>query len=422
MRTFIFLVTLATGCGGTFGREEQTAENQESKTDESRPQPMPRGERPAVVETGVSRPVGTATTESATPLPFVERCVSGSWDVELVDGTPEAGWYVALALDSHGRPHLTYQHGTNLRHTRRLDDEVWEFETADLGGVSAYTSIAVDRDDRVHAGVQIGNVGYASRDADGTWFMQELVPSSPDEFTGYANSIFVDADGGCHLSFYLNEVATGEALVAYARDGEDGLEVEIVAEAGDAADHSAVAVDVAGTVHLVFAAYVYDLGYQGLASVYHAQRDGATWTVEEIASARRWGKFEPTMVLDAAGEPHVAYAGQIAGPATTAPTVWYAHRGIADTWEVEILDSAGLERPALVVAADGAIHAIYYSDALGGVRYAQRSGGGDWVTEDITTDPSGIGTAIALDAEGQVHTAFYGEGAIQGVYYAIRCP
>jgi hypothetical protein len=71
-----------------------------------------------------------------------------TWKVEVVDNQGVAGWFVSLALDQQGNPHLSYYtYIPDFAVKYAYGDGLsWQIETvdADVGTLGGHTSIAVD--------------------------------------------------------------------------------------------------------------------------------------------------------------------------------------------------------------------------------------------------------------------------------------
>lgn len=123
-----------------------------------------------------------------------------------------------------------------------------------------------------------------------------------------------------------------------------------------------------------------------------------------------------SLALDAAGHPHVVYAGD---------ALYYA-RFDGAAWHVETIDAAPgsadiYPSPAsLVLDAGGAAHASYLSATSTALKYARRTPQG-WQVETVDSVPAGqvfnYDTALALDSAGRPCIAYAKEGWL---YYATR--
>jgi len=114
------------------------------------------------------------------------------------------------------------------------------------------------------------------------------------------------------------------------------------------------------------------------------------------------------IAVDHAGGVHIAYSGR------TGPGLLHAERAGA-AWQVEMVEAfvaasyTGNDRPAIALDARGAVHVAYYT--MAGMRHAVRTAGG-WAVETI--DPGGQGPpAIAIAPDGTVHVAYHADGGLR---------
>ncbi len=91
------------------------------------------------------------------------------WHYEIVDNSSEGvGMWNSLALDSVGRPHVSYckwnlelSRLEGLKYAYR-DDTGWQIENVDLiGAVGSYNSLALDSSDYPHISYYCGSLKYA---------------------------------------------------------------------------------------------------------------------------------------------------------------------------------------------------------------------------------------------------------------------
>ncbi|MGH7627897.1 MAG: Ig-like domain-containing protein [Gemmatimonadales bacterium] len=85
---------------------------------------------------------------------------AATWQTTILDAVPDAGEFVAIALDRYGRPYLTYWHSSGGVESLRFatcatdcaDAASWQRTTMDGSGrVGRYSALAVDPLGRVHA-------------------------------------------------------------------------------------------------------------------------------------------------------------------------------------------------------------------------------------------------------------------------------
>jgi hypothetical protein len=143
------------------------------------------------------------------------------------------------------------------------------------------------------------------------------------------------------------------------------------------------------------------VGNGGLA---YAHSDGTSWTVETIeqddGSAQR---MSSALVLDAAGQPHIAYYEL--GPTSTDLRHAYLDGGRWVTESVSrdahLVGHGAGASSALVIDAAGTLHALYDSEG-GDIVHARLDGSG-WMTQAIAAGHSG---SMAAGPDGRLHVSF----------------
>jgi hypothetical protein len=153
------------------------------------------------------------------------------WTKENIDVLP-TGYYFrnkSIALDSSGRPHISYCVGQypptdyDLKYTYK-DDSTWYFETIDTEGdyCGRFNSIGIDTGDIPHvsysAGSWIDDFGYATRVA-GEWVLEIT-----DEGIYAGIPIVLDNNGYPHVAYI-----SGDQL-KYARWEGDVWVIEVIEE------------------------------------------------------------------------------------------------------------------------------------------------------------------------------------------------
>jgi hypothetical protein len=189
------------------------------------------------------------------------------WVTTIVDAPGQVGRGSAIAVDSAGRPWISYYDETNVRlKVAHHDGAQWIVETVDPDvqfiGFNFRTSIAIDRLDRVHVAYGAyqydganwrGRLRYALDDEAG-WTVTTLEVGAPNrDFR--VPSIAVDRANHPRISYliYYN-VEPITADLKYARFDGTAWTIEVV-DPGDIADSdysNSIAVDSRGAAHISY--------------------------------------------------------------------------------------------------------------------------------------------------------------------------
>jgi hypothetical protein len=282
--------------------------------------------------------------------------------------------FTALALDSHGRPHISWADagsviGCRLRYAR-WDGSEWHSEAVPLNAdtIAYYTSIALDMKDAPsisfyeYDGPRGSNLRVRMRVAtlDGKIWQVRTVDGQNQ--SGKFNALAADGEGRIHLA-YAN-VNAGTAGTRYARrnaKGEwdlelvDGREQNDLGYVGYAV---AIAVDRAGTPHLTYN------NYSTPAVKYAVRRDGR-WQVE-VVEQLAGGAYPDrnAIALDDAGRPYLAYfdAGQ--------GLLRIAHKK-GDAWAASVVDENGCGFTSSLAISQDTLWISYADEANRGLKVAR---------------------------------------------------
>jgi len=140
--------------------------------------------------------------------------------------------------------------------------------------------------------------------------------------------------------------------------------VETVDSAGNAGQHSSLALDTAGHLHVGY----YD---QSSASLRYAYFDGASWVTQTVDSTADVGQYA-SLSLDASNRPHVSYYD------ADNTALKYAHWN-GSSWIVTTVDNTGDVGQYTSLALDdaGRPHISYHrADTYTELKYAYRVGSG----------------------------------------------
>jgi hypothetical protein len=387
----------------------------------------------------------TPTLPAALSLALLAACGGGGgggpdpggggadpWTTETADAaSDDTGVFPSLAVDHLGTVHVSYLDRTNetFRYARRAAG-AWTRSDIASAGTSVFntygiwSSIAVDGAGVPSVSYHDADVAYvyAKGNAAGTSWAKTQIPLSAE--TAYAflghSAIAVDPDGSSsvHVAVWLYESAGAGAgyRPAYWTPGASAA-VRVDGPASQASHgrngiHTAIALDPSGRPHLGFLR-----GVDATTSRWAwAEPNGSAWTVHDIEESSVPGTYDDeklcAIAIDANGRPHLFY--------DRPPSGGGAHGYRYATWNgsswtietVAVPPTSGLAALALALDASGVPHVAYYG-ANDHVYYARRTGANAWakVAVDTSTNDTGYGVAIAVDAEGGVHIAYRDETA-----------
>ncbi|MHB8587203.1 MAG: hypothetical protein ACYDDF_15365 [Thermoplasmatota archaeon] len=137
------------------------------------------------------------------------------------------------------------------------------------------------------------------------------------------------------------------------------------------------------------------------AQLLYARQEGATWSLHQITNYPNNAAREPSIALDAAGWPHIAFAYGLTG-------LGYGFENKTG-WHFSVVDSGDIDLPQLALDSAGYAHIVYPDYSAPGanpetLRYAYQDPTG-WHIQTITNSGS-LDFGFALDASGIPHIAF----------------
>lgn len=322
------------------------------------------------------------------------------WDVDLVAGLGEAR-YVALALDVRRRPIIAAWRGVESPEARltlaRRDGAEWETEDV-ARGFGAYCSLALDTAGSpmvVYVDLDHSTVMLAQRTASNEPWNLETVAAGAHGLIATGPALALGRDGQPAVCY-----ASDAGIHLATRDTTGTWTVQPIAAAAGSAGDVALAIDGDGAGHVL----VRDPFRNTLA--YVTDRSG-TWQSQAVPwrDAAGSGGFlgdGPSLAVDRAGRPHVAY---------------WTHAGIRHAtlvdadWQIEtvIAGTGSGPSPSLALDADGSPTIANFNAETGAVDVAWHDAGG-WHRDVIAPSgsPRGIGgfVSLAVDDLGIPHIAY----------------
>ena len=257
------------------------------------------------------------------------------WHRDTVDTWDNVGEHSALALDSTGRPHISYAYrdpslAQGLMYAWPISPSGWYTELVDATSlyIGDHNSLAFESSDHPHISYGADDVKYAWHD--GTRWYSETVGSG-DMFT----SIALDGAGNPHITF----VDIADDSLQYARKLTDTWFITVVDEISYWAYNSLV-VDASGNPHVSY----YDDDVNDLKYAW-SDDQGITWDITTVDSDGSVGAYN-SLALDSSGYPHISYH---AGSPNY--DLRYA-RFNGTSWHTETVDSPVVGRPIYLSGVD----------------------------------------------------------------------
>ena len=294
----------------------------------------------------------------------------GGWQWEIVDRSPEVGAYAAAAVDGQGAFHVSYRDGATgaLRYAGNTRGS-WDIEIVDAGpDAGHFTSIALGPDGTPVIGyVEFRGWGDSSvmcavRTGSG-WMIEPVCACS---YFPHDTCLGVDSAGGIHMVF---PGASGSGCRLYYAQGVLGswdVRVLPMAFNGRTRDEASVALDGQDCVHF---AWSESTPNQGVSLLYTKGFPRGPEEIEIVDNEGDVGR-QPSLALDSAGYPHIAYRFYIPRIYGDPRYAWKDNAG----WHIETVDPVGgvPRYPALALTADDRPYVSYLEEAGDALRIAER--------------------------------------------------
>ncbi len=323
-----------------------------------------------------------------------------SWSIEIVDSAADVGEYNALALDSNGRPHISYFDYDNqdLKYAKWTGTN-WQIQIIDSSGdVGANNSLDIDAANNPHISyVDSTNcdLKYA-RWTGSTWQIQTVTSISSMYCSGFPTAIAVEQNGNAHIAYSDSNYFQ----LKYAHWTGSSWQIETIEEWVSSYDVS-LALDSNNHPHIAF---------DRDNSLKYAWWDNSTWQVEYVTSMANPGESnigDLSLALDDANNPHIAYNYKV-NMGTSGLN--YIHKA-GGSWQDQPVDyESGVHTGMSVSLAldESERPHISYRNNLLELKYAYFTGS-DWIKQKIQDNVcfGGCNTSLGLDGNGNPHISFY---------------
>ena len=326
------------------------------------------------------------------------------WPPFNIDGTGAAGDFAALRLASNNQPHIAYKSTHGVRYAAYENRRGWSVES--VGAIAGSTALAFDLDpsDRPHLAfidMQYEFSHVSKPDVD--WITEVI---DPEDSVGGHNSMAIDAAGIIHVSYY-----GVSSELKYARNSGAGWEIEDVTQdiIYEGAPTS-IALDQFGYPVIAF--------QSATAEMKIGVKDAEGWKFNLVQPRilNSVAGDASAVAVDSAGTIHLVY-NYLPDYQDNHMQLYYA-RDNGGEWEKVVLDEGYFVGADLDIALDheDQAHIVYYNGDESALIYATNaSGEWTWAVIDSAGDV-GAYPSLALDDSGLAHVGYAGEEAL---WYAV---
>ncbi len=274
------------------------------------------------------------------------------WQMETVAVRGDSGLAPDLAMDANGLPHVSYvehfprKDGPDYRLMyARWDGLVWHTnQVATLIGVIEHTSIALDQANLPYIAYLDDQALTVTYRAGNSW-QKDVVDSDADRW----HDMVIDSSGVVQI-LYQDLVAGDPDFYLSHATGEPGFWSAIAIEAiGSFFNPGGPAVAL-GPGDVLNVAYM-DTNPDDSNAVKYARFDGG-WSSETIVDGLVAATRNPAIAVDAAGSAHIVYRDD-------GSALHYAYRG-ATAWQIEAVPVTGTD-PTIALDNNGTLHLAFES-------------------------------------------------------------
>jgi hypothetical protein len=351
---------------------------------------------------------------------------TNNWFFTTVDSSPKVGRYASLALDSAGNPRIAYYDETN---------GTLKFAFSNDGGYNWNPPFTVDTlGPQPVAGPGTIEQAYAKEIRAHPELAGKLpllgasaLDPTAEIGVGLYTSIATDRQNRVHISYY----DWNQGLLMYARwDGVGWTYVQVDGDPStqlDAGKFSSIAVDQNDRAHISYMEDKYDV-------LKYAYDTGSGWSVEEI-EPRGFPNFATggftSLVLDSDGTPYISYQEWVnwslmfASPVSTGGSCGDEschYCGPGDTWKCRMVDDSAYTGMFTSIGLDssGVVLISYHNAAIGRLELASSfNKGRTWYTETVVSgNNAGFYTSLAVASNNNIGITHY--STITGLYSFIR--
>jgi putative metal-binding protein len=248
-----------------------------------------------------------------------------------------------------------------------------------------------------------GNLG--DDDCDGVVDEKSWIETTADTHPpGPHSALVVDAAGGVHLLYH--DTFFDHLVYAYKPPG--GVFTRTTVDTHTTGPYPQLVVDAAGGVHALYLDTFFD-------HLDYAYKPAGGSFTETTVDTHTPGPH-PALVVDATGGVHALYHD------TFFDHLDYSYKSAGGVFAESIVDThTPGDDPKLVVDVAGGVHALYHDTFFDHLDYAYKPAGGSFTETTVDTHTPGDHPRLVVDGSGGVH-ALYHDMFFDHLDYAYRCP
>ncbi len=306
------------------------------------------------------------SAEEYPELKYAYKDPSG-WHIETLETTQSgSGYYVSLALDSLGNPHIAYSQSTpdKLKYAYK-DASGWHFFDLVNNTDVSYVNLALYQDQPRISYFENTEERLKYMYYNGTTWISEYV--TPSATYGHWNSLALNSNGNPRISYYAFDVSTLSGVLMYAKRTPTGSwQITTVDDSGDVGMWNSIVTDSLGNPRIS-----YGTSNGGLKYAYWSE---ATWIIETVDNLK---SEAIKLVLDQSGNPRIVYQDFNSG------NFKYAYKD-GSTWFISNIDTIdGVGHWISLTMSPLGIPSVSYMSANSGLKYA------NLVPFTVSADPTG---------------------------------
>jgi hypothetical protein len=274
---------------------------------------------------------------------------SGTWITAIIDDSAGGLGHTAIAIDSGGSIHISYD------------------------GYNNTTGLHV--------------LKYATN-ASGTWAITVM---DTEWNAGYANSIAVDSSNHVHIAYSGGDPYDySNTRVNYATNASGTWTSNYIGGFKTTVNQVSIALDAAGTVHIASATG------SGICAIAYSNNAGGVWSGNLVNAS---ANCSASLALDSVGQPHIGYTTTFdLMHATNASGAWVSF--VADHldyyWNTDV---------SIAVGPGDSVH-LSYQHPNEYLKYATNASGA-WSTQFLDIGGVGLGNSLKVDSNGKAHIIYY---------------